>query len=64
MNMSGNSEAKHVWEQEQFLFKRELNRLLMEYKSCSNPFYKEQIHEEIGFLTAAIADYETTPFEK
>lgn len=53
-----------MWEQEQFLFMRELNRLLMEYKRCSNPFYKEQINEEIVFLTAAIADFETTPFEK
>jgi hypothetical protein len=62
--MSDNSEAKQVWEQEQFLFKRELNRLLMEYKRCSNPFYKEQIHEEIGFLTVAIVYYETPPFKK
>ncbi len=53
-----------MWEHERFLFKRELNRLLMEYKRCSNPLYKEQIQEEIGFLTEAIANYEITPFEK
>ncbi|MED4770781.1 hypothetical protein P9313_23680 [Cytobacillus firmus] len=49
-------------EQELFLLKRELNRLLLEYKRCSNDFYKELIREEIGFLTTAIADYETIPF--
>jgi hypothetical protein len=51
-----------VKEQELFLLKRELNSLLLEYKRCSNAYYKELIREEIGFLITVIADYETIPF--
>lgn len=47
---------------EQFLLKRELGRLLMDYNKYSNPFRKKKIQEEIRFLRKIIANIRT--FEK
>ncbi len=42
-------------DQEQFLLKRELGRLLMDLNRCTNPRYKKQIRKEIDFLRMVIA---------
>jgi hypothetical protein len=62
MNISAISEENLMHDQDQFLLKRELGRLLMDFNKCSNPIYKEQIREDIVFLRSVIAN-EITPFK-
>jgi hypothetical protein len=45
---------------EQFLLKRELGRLLMDYNKCSNPFCRVKILEEIKLLRKVIARNSST----
>ncbi|MBM7693727.1 hypothetical protein JOC77_003171 [Peribacillus deserti] len=44
-------------DQEQFLLKRELGRLLMDLSKCSRPRYKKHIRQDIDFLRMVIAKY-------
>ncbi|WP_156319853.1 hypothetical protein [Bacillus sp. FJAT-18017] len=43
-------------EQEQFLIKRELGRLLMDLNKCADPICKDQIRKDIAFLRNVIAE--------
>ncbi|WP_165976379.1 hypothetical protein [Bacillus salipaludis] len=50
-------------EQELFLLKREVSRLLKDFMMSSDPISKELIRQEVLFLCTVIADHEQVPVD-